>query len=237
MSTAILFGLNAETLLALNGLTDAIRSLTGGVSGGLVPSSANVDGAPTGELIYWRDPKTNELGFSVSEAEYKMAKKANANLMKIPQGKYDTLIAERAAAGSEPEEEEKEEEEEPTETPAQKKKRLAAEAAAKKKADEAAAAKEKAKAAGSDDDTPSEQDMIDAFGGYLSPDLDKEERKERAAWVRPLVARFGAARASEIAEDDRKLALNLLQRKMAGQEVDAENDDYEEFEADEAGLV
>lgn len=241
MSLNVVLGLNAETLQAVNGLAEAIRSLSGlvgSVNSGVSTSSANpANTAPTGEPVYWRDPKTEEFG-TCDEVEYKMLKKANSNLMKIPQAKYDGLVAAKAAAG-----EEQPEEEEPEESPAQKKARLKKEAD-KKKADDAAAQKladqkaAAAKKAGADDeDAPSEQDIIDAFGGFLSSDLDKAERNVRATWVRPLLARFGVARATDIAEDDRKLALNLLQRKIAGQEVDAENDEYEEFEADEPSLV
>lgn len=234
MSLNVILGLNAETLLALNALTEAIRSLSGFAAGGVsAPAAANVANTDAqGDPVYWRDPKTEDFG-TCSEAEYKALKKANSNLMKIPQGKYDALVAAQAGGDDKPEEEE-----EPEETAAQKKTRLKAEADAKKKAD--ADAKKKADAAkksDDDDDVPSEQAIIDAFGAYLSPELDKAERQARAGWVRPLVARFGVARATDIAEDDRKLALNLLQRKIAGQDVDATNDEYEEFEAEEPSLV
>ena len=123
-------------------------------------------------------------------------------------------------------------------TPAEKKaaaKKLLAEKAAAKKLKEEEDAK--AAAAADSDDAPTEQDIINAFGSFLSPDLDKAVRTERAAFVRPLVARFGVARATDLEEGDRKLALNLLQRKIAGQDIDPENDEFEEFEAEEESLV
>lgn len=97
---------------------------------------------------------------------------------------------------------------------------------------------EKAKAAAAqaddEDDIPSEQDLIDAFGAYLSPDLDEDEKTERRAFVAPIVKRFGAKKASAIPEEHRKLALNLLARKVAGEDVDPENDDFQEIDEDAA---
>lgn len=85
-----------------------------------------------------------------------------------------------------------------------------------------------------DDDIPTEQDLIDAFGAYLSPDLDEDEKTERRAFVGPIVKRFGAKKASAIPEEHRKLALNLLARKVAGEDVDPENDDFQEIDEDAA---
>lgn len=87
-----------------------------------------------------------------------------------------------------------------------------------------------------DDDVPTEQDLIDAFGAYLDPSLDEDEKTERRAFVSPIVKRFGAKKASAIPEEHRKLALNLLARKVAGEDVDPENDDFQEVDED-AGLV
>lgn len=86
-----------------------------------------------------------------------------------------------------------------------------------------------------DDEIPSEQDLIDAFGAYLDPNLDEDEKTERRAFVGPIVKRFGAKKASAIPEEHRKLALNLLARKVAGEDVDPENDEFEAI--DEDGLV
>lgn len=90
-----------------------------------------------------------------------------------------------------------------------------------------------------DDDVviPSPEDVMDAFGGYLPSDLDKAERAERAKFVKPLLARFGAGKASELPEEHRALAINLVLRKAAGQDIDPETDEFEEFEAEEESLV
>ena len=97
------------------------------------------------------------------------------------------------------------------------------------------AAKNKAAVTGDDEDeVPTEQDIIDAFGAYLDPNLDEDEKAERRAFVAPLVKRFGAKKASAIPEEHRKLALNLLARKEAGQDVDPENDEFEDLDEDGA---
>jgi len=99
---------------------------------------------------------------------------------------------------------------------------------------------EKAKAAAEadddDDEVPTEQDLIDAFGAYLDPNLDEDVKTERRAFVGPIVKRFGAKKASAIPEEHRKLALNLLARKVAGEDVDPENDEFQEVDED-ASLV
>lgn len=85
-----------------------------------------------------------------------------------------------------------------------------------------------------DDEVRTEQDLIDAFGAYLDPSLDEDEKAERRAFVSPLVKRFGAKKASAIPEEHRKLALNLLARKEAGEDVDPENDEFEAIDDDGA---
>lgn len=92
-------------------------------------------------------------------------------------------------------------------------------------------------ASADDEEVPTEQDVIDAFSAYLPSDLDKDERAVRAGFVKPLLARFGAKKASELPEEHRKLAINLVQRKAAGQDIDPETDEFEDFDADEDSLV
>lgn len=96
---------------------------------------------------------------------------------------------------------------------------------------EAAAAEEE------EEEFPTEEDVLNAFGGYLPADLDKAERAVRVKFVKPLLERFGAAKATQLAPEHRKLAINLVLRKAAGQDVDPVDGEYEEFEAEEEGLV
>lgn len=97
------------------------------------------------------------------------------------------------------------------------------------------ATKAAADAANNDEgDIPTEEDVLAAFGGYLPKDLDKAERTIRVAFVKPLLARFGADKASNLPEEHRALAINLVLRKAAGQDIDPETDEFEEFEAEES---
>ena len=93
-------GLNAETISAVNALTAAILALAGGGKMTNVITAASANVAPSADPVYWRSPKENTFGIAADEAEYKALKKVTADLMKIPQGKYDTLVADAAAAGA-----------------------------------------------------------------------------------------------------------------------------------------
>lgn len=96
----------------------------------------------------------------------------------------------------------------------------------KKAADEAAAT--------GGGDLPSEDDLIEAFSTYLPAEgLDEATKKERRAIVKAIATRFGATKASAIGEKDRALAINLVQRVNAGQDIDVDDAEFEEFEAEE----
>lgn len=87
------------------------------------------------------------------------------------------------------------------------------------------------------DEPPSVQDVIDAFSSYLPADLDADERAERAAFVKPLLQRFGAKKATELAEEHRKLAINLVKRKMAGEDIDPTSGKFAEICDEDESLV
>lgn len=87
-----------------------------------------------------------------------------------------------------------------------------------------------------EDEVPTQQDLIKAFSTYLPADMvDGEERQDRRDFVRAIVTRFGAKKASEIAEQHRKLAINLVKRKMAGQDVDPTSSKFAEICAEIEG--
>ena len=90
-----------------------------------------------------------------------------------------------------------------------------------------------------EDEVPTQQDLIDAFSAYLPLDLDKAERATRVEFVKPLLERFGAKKASEIAEQHRKLAINLVKRKMAGEDIDPTSAKFAEIcaEIEDESLV
>lgn len=213
----IIIGLSPETIAVLSDLASAIRSISGTTIKGPITSGTAVDG------------KKAESPASKEDAAKAEDKKEDAVIywFSSASGKFGEVVGEEAFA-------------------ALKKKDAKTvkwtqdkyEKAVKKAADEAAAAK--AAAADSDDDegeVPSLQDVIDAFGAYLPSDLDKAERAVRAGFVKPMLARFGAGKASELPEEHRRLAINLVQRKAAGQDVDPETSEFEEFEAEDESLV
>ena len=149
-----------------------------------------------------------------TEAEYKALKKKAAGTYKVTESIYNEKLAELKAK---------------SEADAQAKK----DAAAAAKADKAAQAKKeasatKAKKEAAPADAPSEEDLIAAFQAYLPKDLSKEERAERHAFVKPLLQRFGAQRATELAEEHRALAINLVQRKMNGEDIDPTSGEFAE---------
>lgn len=219
MNVQVTIGFNEEALSAISELTAAIRSVGGAAlsSGG---DSAAQDSGETGP-IYWQDntPDTGDVGVVDDEAAYKALKKKRPQAYKIPEFMYHETMAVRKklaevteAAGEEGAADEK------AAKPAKTEKAAAAKS---KKAPAKTAAKAEP------EDAPSEEDLIAVFKAYLPADLSKAERAERHAFVKPLLARFGAPKASELAEEHRALAINLVQRKMAGEDVDPETSEYE----------
>lgn len=90
------------------------------------------------------------------------------------------------------------------------------------------------KPAAEEGDIPSEGDLIEAFSTYLPAEgLEEAEKKARRLIVKAIAKRFDAAKASEIPEKHRALAINLVQRVNAGQDIDVEDAEFEEFEAEE----
>mgnify|MGYP000999457626 CR=1 FL=1 len=93
-----------------------------------------------------------------------------------------------------------------------------------------------------EDEVPTQQDLIKAFSAYLPAEMeDGEEREARRSFVKAMLQRFGARKASEIAEQHRKLAINLVERKIAGQDVDPTSSKFAEIcaeiEAEDESLV
>jgi hypothetical protein len=91
----------------------------------------------------------------------------------------------------------------------------------------AAAAKPAAAKAAKAPKAPTEEDLRNSFGGYLSV-KDKADREERKENVGKILAHFGVAKATEIAEENRAEAIKAVQTLEAGDTPDF-------FEAEEAG--
>lgn len=102
-----------------------------------------------------------------------------------------------------------------------------------KKLAEQEAAAEAAKKPAATGKVPSEDDLIEAFSTYLPAEgLDEEEKKARRLVVKAIAARFSAKKASEIPAEHRALAINLVQRVNAGQDIDVDDAEFEEFDAE-----
>lgn len=70
------------------------------------------------------------------------------------------------------------------------------------------------------------EEVIAAFTKYLPKDLDADERKARHAFVKPLLQRFGADKATNLKPEHRALAIQLVERKMAGEDIDPEGTEF-----------
>jgi len=215
---------------ALNGLTAAIHALAAATTSqydfddriplqsvqGVVAETAK-EAAESGP-VYWADNETGFFGKVDDEAAYASKKKRVPAIYKIPAAVY----TEKALALRE--------------------KNDAAVAKAKPAAKPAKPAKTAAKSpvvekpaaqATSVDSVPSVEDLVAAFSAYLPKDLEKEERADRYAFVKPMLQRFGAAKASEILPEHRELAIELVRRKMAGEDIDPTAANFDQFDSDE----
>lgn len=211
MEITLKVALDAETMGALNALTAAIAGIGSGAAAATPATAEPKTDKPEPEgPIYWADSKDGQFGKVNKEAEFAKLKKKSDTVYKIPESKYQEL---QEAARKKVDE--------------------------KKSADKAAAA-EKDNSAGGDDEgeVPSLDDLIAVFSTYLPKDLDKDERAKRAAFVKPMLERFGVEKAGQIPEKYRALAINLVQRKMAGEDVDpkkAELAEVKEAASDDDG--
>ena len=84
----------------------------------------------------------------------------------------------------------------------------------------------KEEAAPDTEEFPTVEDVIDVFTQYLPKDLDADERSRRHKFVRPMLQRFGVEKATAIAPENRALAIDLVKRKMAGEDIDPERANF-----------
>lgn len=209
MNLEVTIKLDSEALSAINNLSAAIRSV------GSVPqtvsttsvASSSSEPEETGP-IYWADNSNGKFGIVETEAEYAKLKKKEKGVYKITEDVHAKKVVEAADAAKKSEKK--------SETKTETKK-----------------VEKKAEPAGDDDLTL--EDVVAVFTEFLSKDLDAAERKERAGFVKPMLQRLGASKASELAEEHFALAINLVKRKLAGEDIDPETAEFEEIEDD--GLV
>ena len=74
---------------------------------------------------------------------------------------------------------------------------------------------EKVEAAPVVEQHPTVEDVIAVFSAYLPKDLDAEERKARHAFVKPMLAKFGADKATNLKPEHRAEAIEIIKKKMA----------------------
>lgn len=236
MSLNVTIGLNAETLAALNALTAAVI----GVSN-VAPAAA--------QAATVVEPEAKETAKAVAKPAAKAAAKTTTKAAAKEEAVEETEEVEPvtiywfSSATDEVGIVESEEEYKALKkadaktvkiTEAKHKAHLAKQAAADEEAEEAEETAEEAAFAESDEhDVPTEQDVIDIFGSYLPTTLTDQEKAERRPFVKAILDRFGAKRATALKEGDRRLAINLVERKMAGDDVDPAEDEFEAID----GLV
>lgn len=210
-------GLNEETLAAVKDLAAAIRSISSMQPVAPVVKITEVAGTNETETdegpFYWADSKDGQFGKAKDKAGYDKLKKKSDTVYRIPESKYNELQEALRAKNDEKREENKAAKE--------------AEKAAEKAAEKPKAETKKAPAS----DAPSSDDLIKVVTGFLSKDLDADERKARASFIKPMLTRFGVEKASLIPEEHRALAINLIERKLAGEDVDPETAELAEVGA------
>ena len=228
--------LTPESLAALNGLAEALRLSAGTAAplNGLAASST------TAGPIYWADESTGDFGEVDSEAAYAAKKSKYPKAYKITEGMYrakvDALREKNAAAAKA-----KADKEQAAADAKAKKTTDAADTKAKKAA-EAEAEKPAAETGAAELSPVTKDEMLAAVRGYLSPEItDKAERDLRTRFVKALLARFGASKASELSEEFYALTKHLIERKTAGEDIDPERADFAEaapyFAKEEDDLV
>lgn len=91
---------------------------------------------------------------------------------------------------------------------------------------------EAAKNSGGGDDAPaaSKEDLVKTAQAFLPKDLAGDEKEERKAFVKAMLDRFGGSKITEIPEENWGLVVNFIQRKLAGQDIDPADAEYEAVE-------
>lgn len=215
MSLNVTIGLNEETLAALNSLTAAIVGIQGGVAAPAAAASVAETAKPAAKASTTKPAATKAKADEPEEAAEPVTIHWFSSATNTV-GVVDSEEAFKALKKKDPKTVKYTEEK------------------YKAKLAELAAADEEEEEASEEDDAPvpTEKDIIAAFGAYLPADLDDEEKAERRPFVKAILDRFGAKKATALPEEHRRLAINLVQRKMAGEDVDVENDEFQAVDED-----
>lgn len=217
MSFNVTIGLNAETLSALNDLTAAIKGI----------SAAGSITAP--ETVV-----SNTAADTPAKAE-KPATKAKAKAAEKEEAAEPVTIYWYSSASGEVGIVESEAEFKALKKADAKTVKITEDKYQALLAKQGEAEEEQEEETVEEDDAPipTDKDIIRVFGEYLPKDLDKAERAKRAPFVKAILDRFGAPRATELPEEHRRLAINLVERKLAGEDVDPKKDGYQEVSRDD----
>lgn len=156
----------------------------------------------------WANHQTGEFGKVNSKAAYDKLKAKDSDVVRVTEAQYKKLVAD-AKKDAEEEKEEK--------------------APAKAKKETKKATKKKA----ADTDVPDKAELIEVFSEFLPKDLDKKTRIERREFVSGILQRCGASKVSELKDDYWAMAIELVQRKLAGEDVDPNRADFDLIEEED----
>lgn len=191
-----------QTLAALSGIGAALLSQTGQSA---VAGDQTADEGP----FLWGNHSSGEFGKVATKADYDALKRTDKGIVRLTEAQYKDMQAKAKAKADDD-------------------KKAKAEAAKAEKAEKAEAAKaEKKKAAKTEKaDGPTKEELIAIFTEFLPKDLEADERTERQNFVRALLTRFGARKITETKEEHWPLILNLVSRRMDGEDIDPESGDF-----------
>ena len=224
VNLSLTIALDPASLAALTGLaaalTGAAPQLAAAPVAAAAAPAAEKPSAPAAEAaataaegpVFWADNSTGDFGKVDDEAAYAARKAKSPNAFKITEAMYE----ERLAALREKNEAAAQE--------AKAAKAAAKAAAAAEKAAKAAQAEAKAAPAAE----VSKEDVLEAYRAFLPTDLPADEKNERKAFVKAIVDRFGVKLIRDLSPDHYALALSLVQRKLAGEDIDPASSSFAE---------
>lgn len=169
-----------------------------------------------GPFLY-ANHSTGEFGSVDTKAEYDALKAEDSDIVRVTQAQYDALAAKAEAGDDE------------AEAKAEAKKAEAKKTESKKT--------EKAKTEKSKSAAPSKAELVETFRGFLPEDLDAEERAERRQFIAALLQRYGVERVRDLAEAHWGEAVDLIQRKLAGEDIDPTAANLGEGQGDEDDYI
>lgn len=228
VNLSLTIALDPASLAALTGLAAALTGAAPQLAAAPVaqatekPSATSAQAAATAAEgpVFWADNSTGDFGKVDDEAAYAARKAKSPNAFKITEAMYEERLAalrEKNEAAAQ----------EAKAAKAAAKAAAAAEKAAKAAQAEAKAA-EKPSAPAAQAAEVSKEDVLEAYRAFLPTDLPADEKNERKAFVKAIVDRFGVKLIRDLSPDHYALALSLVQRKLAGEDIDPASSSFAE---------